>query len=451
MGTVLASIAILIALILANGVFAMSEFALVSARETRLSEWADRGSAGAQAALDLMQDPGRFLATIQIGITFVGITAGAYGEATLARQLEVFLRDVPAVAAHADTIAGAIIVLLVTYCTLIIGELVPKEIGLAYSARVAAIISRPLKVLGFLTAPFVSILDRSTEGVCTLLHIKHGAEEAPVSRGEIDKLIDHWRSEGVLEADEEEMIEGMLALSERRASSVMTPRPQIIWVDVNAGDEQLQETLVKTPVSMVPVCDGDLDDPIGIVRVRDVFARLLRNEPVDLRQLMDDALYVPASMPAIELLDEFRKGESHMALALDEHGEVDGLITPVDLMQSVVGDLVILSPDVEPRIEELEDGSSLADAMLPVERFAEHFGIEVPGPSTRSYHTLAGLVLSRMRRMPEEGDHIVIDDLRVQIVDMDGRRIDKLRVIPPDHDESRVSEDEEDPGEIEEQ
>jgi putative hemolysin len=440
MGTVLASVAILIALIVANGIFAMSEFALVSARETRLSEWADQGSAGAKAALDLMEDPGRFLATIQIGITFVGITAGAFGEATLAGELEVFLKEFPALSAHAHTLAGGIIVLVVTYFTLIIGELVPKEVGLAYDARVSTIISRPLKILGFVTAPLVSILDRSTEAVCSLLHIEHGAQ-----------LIDKWRAAGVLAPDEEEMIEGLLALSNRRASSVMTARPQIIWVDVNATEQELRDTLISTPVSLVPVCDGDLDEPIGIVRVRDIFARLLHGETVDLRQLMDEALYVPASMPAIKLLEEFRKGESHLALALDEHGEVEGLITPVDLMQSVVGDLVILSPDIEPRIEELGDGSSLADAMLPVERFAEHFGVDVPSPSRRTYHTLAGLVLSRIKRMPDEGDHIMLGDHCVQIVDMDGRRIDKLRVIPPEDGQCSLEDDEVPPEATEEQ
>lgn len=429
METLLANIAILVGLILANGIFAMSEFALVSARETRLADWAEAGSSGARAALELMESPGKFLATIQIGITFVGIMAGAYGEATIARRLEPVVSQFPLLAPRAEIIAAGVVVITVTYVTLVIGELVPKDLGLAYDERIATIVSRPLKVLAFLTAPMVWILNRSTQAVVSLFNIDQSADQNPVTRSEIDQLLDNWRDEGVLGADEEEMMEGLLQLSERKASSVMTARPQIVWLDVDISRDELRETVANTPFSLLPVCEDSLDNPIGIVRVRDIFRRLLHDEPIDLRELSHEALFVPASMPAINLLAEFRRAERHMAIALDEHGEVEGLITPVDLMQTVVGDLMILSPDIEPGIQKLADGTFVADAMLPVERFAEDFDVPVPSSSQRSYHTVAGLVLSRLRRLPKEGDRITIGDVCVEIVDMDGRRIDKLRLI----------------------
>ncbi|MFP3903539.1 MAG: hemolysin family protein [Armatimonadota bacterium] len=439
METLLANIAILVGLILANGIFAMSEFALVSARETLLTDWAEAGSSGARAALELMESPGKFLATIQIGITFVGIMAGAYGEATIARRLEPVISQFPLLSSRADIIAAGVVVITVTYFTLVIGELVPKDLGLAYGERIATIVSRPLKALAFITAPMVWILNHSTRAVVSIFYIDQTTNHTPVTRSEIDQMLDEWRDEGVLGADEEEMMEGLLQLSERKAGSVMTPRPQIVWLDVDATRKDLEDTLVDTPFSLVPVCEGSLDNPIGIARVRDIFGLLLHDEPLDLRELSHEPLFVPASMPAINLLQEFRRSERHMAIALDEHGEVEGLITPVDLMQTVVGDLMILSPDIEPGIQKLADGTFVADAMLPVERFVEEFDVQVPSSSRRSYHTLAGLVLNRLRRLPEEGDRIIIDDVCVEVVDMDGRRIDKLRLI---REECEVPDDE---------
>jgi len=425
--TVVIEILILLTLIIVNGIFAMSEIALVSARETRLSQLADAGSRGARAALELMESPGRFLATIQIGISLIAIVSGAYGKATLSERLEPMIADVPWLAAHSDGAAAAIVVLAITYLSLIVGELAPKEIGLRFSERAAALVALPMKALSVMTAPAVRFLNLSTSGFLRVLGIRPSGEET-VTRSEIELLIEDWADDGVISETEETMAIRLLSLAKRDALSVGTPRPRIAWIDVGWSEERIAEAILDTEFDMLPVCDGSLDTPIGVVRSREVLTRLISGHDLNLRELAAEPTFVPAAASALDLLDAFSGGRPHMALLIDPYGTIEGLATPLDVVQAVLGSLANLGPEDSTSIVRRADGTWLVDGMLSIEDFEDAFGIAAPDDIGEDYSTVAGLVIGLAGELPGVGQKVEYQGLTIEVVDMDGRRIDKVLV-----------------------
>jgi len=418
---------LILALIALNGVFAMSEIAVVSSRRTRLQLRADKGSAGARRALKLLDEPTRFLSTVQVGITLVGVLAGAYGGARLAGELRVHLEQIEPIAAYSSELSLAIVVIGITYLSLVIGELVPKQIALNHPERIAAAIAAPMDRLSVLAAPIVKVLSVSTELVLRLFRIRK-SQEPPVTEEEVAALIDVGTEAGIFEEEEHDLVERVFLLGDQRISSLMTPRHRIAWLDIRDPPEVHRRELIRRRYSHYLVCDGDLDHVVGMVHVMDLLADLLAGRPIELRRVMRRPLFVPESLHALRLLELFRESKVHLAVVIDEYGEVEGLVTLHDVVEEITGELVA---NAEPRIIRREDGSWLVDASIPVDEFWEHLGLDERRRVVRSeYNTLGGLVVSELGRIPRSGDTFEARDLKFEVVDMDGRRVDKVLVTP---------------------
>lgn len=415
-------------LILANGVFAMSEIAVVSARKTRLQQRAEEGDAKARCALELAEHPNRFLATVQIGITLVGIFAGAYGGATIAGVLDGYLERFPAIAPYSEEIALGGVVLVITYLSLVVGELVPKRIALTHPERIASVIAGPMHTLSVIASPLVTLLSVSTDTILRLLGIRK-AEEPPITEEEIAALLEAGTEAGVFEEEEQELVERVFWLGDQRVSALMTPRHRVEWFDVRDPPTAHREELIRNRHSQYPVCEGDLDHALGMVRTKDLLAELLGGNPLDLKAALRKPLFVPESLRALRLLEMFRESGIHMAMVIDEYGGVEGLVTLNDVLKEMAGDL---AASADPRIVQREDGSWLVDGSLTMDEFWECLDLqERRGEERPNYHTLGGLVVTTLGRIPRSGDAFQAYDLRFDVVDMDGNRVDKVLVSPP--------------------
>lgn len=421
-------IAILL-LILANGLFAMSEMAVVSARKARLEQWAEEGNGRARAALALSQAPNRFLSTVQIGITLVGILSGAFGGATLAERLGAQLSRVPWIGDSGPAVALALVVLLITYLSLVFGELVPKRLALNNPERIAVGVAIPMRVLAAITAPVAHVLALSTEGVFRLLGIQPSTEP-PVTEEELKVMLQQGTEAGIFEEAEQDMVENVFRLNDRRVSAVMTPHPDIVWLDVNEPPAELRRKIIASAYSRFPVCRGDLDNLLGIVRTKDLLARALNDQPLDLLNCLRSPLFVPEGMPASKVLQLFRNSKTHIALVIDEYGSIQGLVTLKDLLEAIVGEITPgIAFDNEPEVVQREDGSWLVDGMLPIDEFKELFDLEMlPDEERSGYQTLGGFVMSQLGRIPQAGDHFEWQALHFEVMDMDERRVDKVLV-----------------------
>ena len=421
-------IVIVLLLMLVNGVLAMSEIAMVSSRRSRLDDMAAHGSRGARTALRLIDDPNRFLSTVQIGITLVGILAGAFGGATLAERLGAWLDTFPAIAPNGGTIAIGLVVAAITYLSLIIGELVPKRIGLTHPERIAALIAGPMNALSRVTGPIVWLLKASTEAVLGLLRLS-AAREAAVTEDEVKALIAEGTRAGVFVPAEREMIQGVLRLADRPVRVIMTLRPDIAWIDLKADREAVLRAVEEQRFSRLLVCDGTVDRAVGVVSSRDLLPVALRGEPFAVAEIMTPALVVLDRTPVLKLLDLFKRERLHMAVVVDEYGSTEGLVTPTDVLESIAGELPERGQDTEPLIVRRADGSWLVDGLLPIDEFEDRTGLR--GIREESdYHTVAGFVLQRFGHLPTAGESFVHNDTRFEVVDMDGRRIDKVLVAP---------------------
>jgi putative hemolysin len=417
-------------LLAANGVLAMSELAIVSSRKARLQRMAAAGDARARAALELANSPNNFLSTIQIGITLVGILAGAFGGATIAEQLGVQIARVPALAEYGETVGLGIVVLAITYLSLVVGELVPKRLALNNPERVARAVARPMVLLSRVASPFVHVLSISTSAVLHILRLK-ASNEPPVTEEEIKVLIEQGAQAGVILEAEQEMVESVFKLADRRVGALMTPRTDIAWLNVNDPPEKLYAQISASPYSRFPVCLGALDKVIGVVKAKDLLARCASGEPLDLRAVMRRPLFVPDSRSALQVLEAFKGGRTHLALLVDEYGAVEGLVTTNDVLEAIVGDIAPSGAQGDDGAVRRDDGSWLLDGSLPVEEFKEIFPVgKLPGEERSSYHTLAGFVMSYLGRIPGVADHFEWQGLRFEVVDMDGKRIDKVLVAP---------------------
>lgn len=423
----LTHILILLALIMTNGLFAMAEIAVVSARPTRLRQMADRGSRGARVALELAESPGRFLATIQIGITLVGIGAGAFGEATLAGELEPSLAGLPVIGAYSRTAAAAIVVMAITYVTLVIGELSPKGLALRYSESIAATLARPMRTLSIIAAPAVWLLDRS-EQLVTAPFRGEESEEEEINRDEIAMLMTEWAEAGILNEAELELADGLLELGDRPIESLLKPRPDVVWLDVTMSAKQVLKTLEETHYSVLPVAEGSFDRVIGSISARDLLLALLRGEEPNLRRMATTPVFISSNASALELLQAFGDRPSHLAVALDEHGVPEGIVTLTDVLQVITGPLAPLSAEYSQRVRQVAEREWVVDAMVPLEEFEERTGIDVPQEDRGHFHTVAGLVLNLLEDIPEEGAVVSYGNALLRVDRVEGRRIDTVTV-----------------------
>ena len=415
-------------LILINGLLAMSELAIVSSRRSRLEHMAGLGNSGARAAILLIDDPSRFLSTVQIGITLVGILAGAVSGATFADQLGDWLETFPAIAPNGDTIAIGLVVVAITYISLIVGELVPKRIALANPERVASLVARRMNLLSRLAAPAVWLLRISTETVLRVMNLSTASREV-VTEDEVKSLIAEGTLAGIFAPQEREMIDGVLRLADRPVQVIMTPRSKVVWVDVRADHETLKRAVEACRFSRLLVCDESIDHAVGVVHTKDMLPLALKNEPIDLQSLMVPALIVPESISALKLIERFRLEGVHMAVVVDEYGVTEGVATLTDLLESIAGELPESGETAKLLIVQRDDGSWLVDGTLPVDEFEDRIGLR--GLREQGdFHTVAGFVLWQFHHLPTVGESFLYQDARFEVVNMDGRRIEKVLVRP---------------------
>ncbi|MFA7597413.1 MAG: hemolysin family protein, partial [Novosphingobium sp.] len=426
---------IIAALILLNGIFSMSELAIVSARQARLRIAADGGSRGARTALALAADPGKFLSTVQIGITLVGIIAGAYSGASLGGPVGERLAWLGLPQKYADEAGFALVIALTTYFSLVIGELVPKQFALRMAEPIATLMSRPMVVLSQVAAPFVWTLDRSSSFLLRVLGIRHRGEHG-LSAEELQMIFAEATRSGVLEEEERAIMAGVMRLADRPVREVMTPRIELDWIDLGATVEQIREAIEETPHSLLPVADGSPDEIVGVVKVREVMATLLAGKAPRLGDLLRKTEIVPDQLDAMDALRILQQSDVAMAMVHDEYGHLEGVVTPNDLLTALVGQFVSSQDEGdEPLLVEREDGSLLVSGATPADELAERLGIDLP--EDREFATAAGFVLSILKKLPVEGEVFEEQGWRFEVVDMDGRKIDKLLVsLLPRHHEA---------------
>ena len=419
---------LLLGLILLNGVLAMSEIAIVSSRRARLLQMADAGGAGARRALALASEPTRFLSTVQVGITSIGILNGAIGQGAITTSIQAGLLRVPGVAAYAEGLATAIMVGTLTYVSLIIGELVPKRLAMIHPEAVASAIARPMQILATVGRPIVKVLTLSTDALVGLFGVRQ-VTHSGVTADEIRVMLRQGTEEGVFEPGEQLMVSNVLNLDERPVAAMLTPRSEVIYLDLREPMEANRARL-KAPHDVFPLCDGGLDHVRGFVRSTRALKQLLENGDLDLAALAEPPLFVPEAVSLMTLLEEFKRTRLPMALVVDEHGDVAGLISLTDLIASIVGDIPA-APDGEPSILRREDGSWSMDGGVDLDSV-----MRVLDPATalltpedrRHYHTLGGLAMLALGRIPKTGDVFARGEYRFEIVDMDGNRVDRVMV-----------------------
>lgn len=418
-------ILIVIGLILINGAFALSELAVVSARRARLVSLAAEGRAGANSALALASQPGRFLSTVQIGITLIGILNGVFSGATLGSNLTSQLVDAGLSARLAEVAGFGSVVVIVTYLSVVIGELVPKNLALRNPEAIACIVAPPMTALSRIAGPVVWLLDTSTKLVFRLLG--GGADNAAqVTEEEIKSLIAEAESAGVLGTGERQMISGVLRLADRNVVGIMTPRTEVDWIDITDSEDEIMAKVLQTVHSRLPVGEGSVDATIGVVQTRDLLAGVIADEPLDMKSLLRQAPVIPETTSALDALTTLRDGEVPMVLIHDEYGNFEGLATPADILEAIAGVFRSEGEDRDPFVVAREDGSWLLSGAMPADEMAELLGVKLP--ERRDYQTVAGFVLASLRHLPRVGEAVDILGWRYEIVDMDGRRIDKVLV-----------------------
>jgi len=428
---------LLLLLIVLNGIFAMSEIAVVSARRARLIQLAEDGSKGARHALTLASEPTRFLSSVQVGITSIGILNGAIGESAIAARLRPALEQVPLLAPYADTLSLAIMVAVLTYVSLIIGELVPKRIALIHPETIASVIARPMEVVAGVTRPIVFLLSVSTDSILRLFRVRQ-AKQPGVTADEIRVMLEQGAEEGVFEPTEHELVTNVLNLDERHVGAVLTPRSNIVYVDIRDSVDTLREKLREQPHSVLPLCDGSLDKVLGFVRSTKVLERFLERGQPDLPSLAEPPLFVPETMTLMKLLEQFKRTHLPIALVVDEFGDVEGLVSFTDVISSIVGDLP-MEPGEEPAIVQREDGSWLLDGAVDLDTALRTLEAEamISDEDRQHFHTLGGLAMVALGRVPRTGDVFERGDYRFEVVDMDGNRVDRIlasRRPPPSDD-----------------
>jgi putative hemolysin len=414
---------IIVVLIVINGLLSMSELAVVSSRPARLSLLAAKGIRGAERALALAADPGKFLSTVQIGITLVGVLSGAFSGATLGQRLTQWLAEFGLPASAADILGVGIVVTVITYATLIVGELVPKQVALRDPESIAVKVAPALDWLSRISLPLVFLLDLSGKLILALLG-RGGPAEDKVSEDEIHHLVSEAEIAGVLEPGEKEMIAGVMRLGDRPVGAVMTPRTEVDEIDLNDDPDKIREIVSKSPHSRFPVTDGNRDQPIGVLQAKDMLVAYMHARTPDLRSLVREAPTIPASADARDVLTILKAAPVHIGLVHDEYGGFEGVVTAADILVSIVGAFHSEEGPPEPAAVIRADGSFLISGWMPVDEFAEL--LSIPLPPHQGFHTVAGLVLQHFNELPKVADAFDLGGWRIEVLDLDGRRIDKL-------------------------
>ncbi len=417
-------VAIIFALIAINGFFSMSELAIVSSRKPRLQAMEKAHRRGAATALHLQSDPGRFLSTVQIGITLVGIVAGAYSGATLGQPVgeRLVMLGVPADAAQ--ELGFGVVIALTTYFSLIIGELLPKQFALRSPEPIAAAVAPIMLMVARIGAPLVWLLDQSTGLVFRAFGLQRESENQ-VTAEELHLVVAEATTAGVIEENERAMISSVMRLADRPVRAVMTPRGQVDWIEADADEATVRARLVETPHTRLPIAEGAVDRIIGVIQARDVVAALLEGRELDLRALARPVVVVPDLMDAMDVLTVLRDADVPMAFVHDEYGHFEGVVTPADLLAAIAGSFRSdVDVGTDPPAVQREDGSWLLSGSLPADEMADRLGIELT--DDRDYHTVAGYVLDQLRHLPETGEHFTVGSWRFEVIDMDGRKVDKV-------------------------
>jgi putative hemolysin len=424
-------LAIVFLLIVLNGLFAMAETALVGARRARLQHAADSGGRGAKAALELTREPARFLSTVQIGMTVIGVLASAFGGATLGEHLATELEQFPGlVGRYAHAISIGIVVAGISYVSLVVGELVPKRIALSRPEAIAAGFARFLRGFSRIAAPLEWLLSASSSLILRLIPVR--PERPGVTEEEIAVMLREGTAAGYFHAVETGIVQMAFRLGDRRISAVMTPRTQVEWVDLADTPEEQRRRVAASAYSRFPVVEGRTEHVAGIVQVKDLLAQLLSGKPFDLRAVLRRPLYIPSTVTALRALEIFKKSGEPMALVVDEYGAFEGIVTLHDILQALVGDIPQAGTDFDAAVVQREDGSWLVDGMVPIDEIKDLTGLRnLPGEETGDFHTLGGFMMAQMNRIPSVADHFTIEGFRFEVMDMDGRRVDRVLIVPP--------------------
>jgi putative hemolysin len=421
-------ILIIFLLIVANAIFALSETAVVTARKSRLQEWVNEGNARAKVALELANAPDRFLSTVQIVMTAIAIMAGAFGGRTLAQDMAQYLSAIPGVAPYSQAIGLSAIIVTVTYFSLVIGQWVPKRLALRHPEGVAVFLACPIRFVAQICAPLFHLISLSTDAVLRLFG-RHHLEPPPVIEEEIKTLVQKGTEAGVFEESEQDLVEAVFSLGDRSPRSLMTPRTQIVWIDLDDSVDSISATVIKSQYSRFPVSSGNLDQVSGVIHAKDFLAQRAIGKPLEIRALMQEPLFVPRSVSLLHVLELFKRTGQHIAFVVDEYGGTEGLLTHHDILEAIAGEIAIGGKHAEAKAVQRQDGSWLLDGMLAVDEFKEIFHLEVlPGEKKDAYQTLGGFLFTQMGRVPSVSDSFVWSNLRFEIVDMDGKRIDKVLV-----------------------
>jgi putative hemolysin len=417
--------------ILINGLFSMSEIALISSRKNRLQAKANKGSKQAGIALKLSEHPNRFLSTIQIGITLIGTLSGAYGGATVAKQLSDILSRISWLDSYSDVVGVGIVVLLITYLTLVVGELVPKRIALANSEKVAIRIAPFMNTFSKISAPFVTILSKSTDLIINLFGI-HQSSEPAITEEDLKSMLFQGKETGVIEESEQNMVERIFRLSDRDVSAVMTPRTELIFLSIYANNDEILQKIMQYPFSRFPVFKESYDDVVGIADSRDLLLQMVTSGNFNLESVMQKPSFLPETTSALDALEHLRFSGVKVSVVIDEYGGVLGIAGMNDILRAIIGS--VKEPDItlEDNVVLRDDGSWLFDGMLQIDELKEYIGIEIlPEEEDQKYDTLGGLMMTMLNRIPLAGDYFDWKGYRFEVMDMDGRRVDKVMVIPP--------------------
>jgi putative hemolysin len=415
-------IVVILILILINGVLAMSEAALVASRKARLQQKESEGNKFASVAIKLLEDPNIFLSAVQIGITLIGVLAGAVGGATISEKLALALMNVPYIGEYSESISLGIVVLTITILSLWLGELVPKRLGINSPERIAIIMAGPVLFISKVFSPFIKLMSNATNFVLRLIGV-NPSNEPPITEEELQMLIMQGTQAGVFEEAEQDMVEGIFSLGDQRVYSLMTPRTEIVWLDVNDTTEEILEKIANSPYSRFPVRQDSLETILGIVKSRDLLVASLSGQKINLKELAKPAYFIPETTLASRALEVLKKTNTEILLVVDEFGGVQGLLTINDILEEIVGQM----EEEEPQATQRQDGSWLLDGMLEVDEFKEIFHL-TKLPHEGEYETLSGFVMASLGRIPQTTDHFEWNNLRFEVIDMDGRRVDKVLV-----------------------
>lgn len=423
------SIMIVIILIMANGLFAMTEIAIVTSKKNRLENAKDKGDSRAAYALKLAENPNQLLSTMQIGITLIGVITGAYGGATIAGQLAEYVDNIAVLAPISYQFSFILVVGLSTYLSLIIGELVPKRIGMGNPEKVARRVAKPMYYFSKLGRPLIWFLSKSTEFVLKILRIKPSTEP-DVTEEEITSLIEQGVYSGVVEEIEQDMVEQIFYLGDKRLSDILTPRTQLAWIDIEDSFVEIISKMNESPHTKFPVGKGSLDNFQGVVHTKDVFAKLVSGQDFAITDCIKDTLIHPESMKVFQALKTFQVAGRHEAIVIDEYGGIEGFVTLHDIMENIVGDMPLREEQTDPEIIEKDEYSWLADGLVAIDTFKRYFGLEdsVMPHTGNSYHTLGGYITNQIGDIPKVMDAVIVGNLRLEVVDMDHVRVDKVMI-----------------------